>query len=305
MTTNIQSSIPDKSLIKILIVDDDEIVLEVMKTFVSSYGFNFSTATDGLEAVKQLESDYFPIVITDINMPNMNGMELLKHVIKEHPKVGVIVVTGLSEEYSYSDVISAGAIDYMTKPFDGNELLAKLQRVLREQALVKELEQMTIMDALTTLYNRRHFDTKIKEELHRAHRQSYQVFLSFLDVDKFKGYNDTYGHQAGDNLLSTLGHIMINCARKSVDWPFRYGGDEFAFIIAQTNLEQAIKVNQRIMDTYKEHDFGETSLSCGITEFIRNPETPWPDDIKKFIVRADRTLYKAKEGGRDQIVCAS
>lgn len=294
---------PNNENVKILLVDDDPVVLEVMKSIIASYGFTLATANDGKQALAKLESEPFSIIITDINMPIMDGMELLQYVKEHYPKIGVIVVTGLSEDYSYIDVINAGAIDYMTKPFESSELLAKLRRVIREQTLIHELEKRSTCDALTTLHNRRHFDTKIVDEAHRAVRQDYNIFLAFLDVDRFKGYNDTFGHQAGDNLLSALGHIMRNFARRGVDWTFRYGGDEFAIIITQTTMEQAIKINERILATYGEYNFGDTSLSCGLGEFIRDQNIPWQENINQFIKKVDQALYKAKNTGRGKIVC--
>ena len=294
---------PCNENVRILLVDDDPVVLEVMKSIIASYGFALATANDGQQALAKLQGDQFSIIITDINMPIMDGMELLQHVKDHYPKIGVIVVTGLSEHYSYIDVINAGAIDYMTKPFESSELLAKLRRVIREQTLIKELEKRSTSDSLTSLYNRRHFDTKIIDEAHRAVRQDYKIFLSLIDVDRFKGYNDTFGHQAGDNLLSALGHIMRNYARRGVDWAFRYGGDEFAIIITQTTMEQAIRINERILATYLEYNFGDTSLSCGVGEFIRDPGVSWQEDITQFIKRVDQALYEAKNAGRGRIVC--
>lgn len=295
---------PCNENVRILIVDDDPVVLEVMKSIIASYGFALATASDGQQALAKLQSDHFSIIITDINMPIMDGMELLRHVKDHYPKIGVIVVTGLSEHYSYIEVINAGAIDYMTKPFESSELLAKLRRVIREQTLIHELEKRSTSDSLTSLYNRRHFDTKIVDEAHRAVRQDYKIFLSFIDVDRFKGYNDTFGHQAGDNLLSALGHIMRNYARRGVDWAFRYGGDEFAIIITQTTMEQAIRINERILATYLEYNFGDTSLSCGVGEFIRDQGLSWQENINQFIKRVDQALYEAKNTGRGRIVCA-
>ncbi len=302
MSDRYACALPNNEDVKILIVDDDPVVLEVMKSIIASYGFAFATAVDGKQAVERLGTDNFTIVITDINMPVMNGMELLRHVKAHYPKIGVIVVTGLSEEYTYIDVINSGAIDYMTKPFDSSELLARLRRVIREQTLMHELEKLSISDSLTNLYNRRHFDTKIAEEVHRAVRQEYGVFLALIDIDRFKGYNDTFGHQAGDNLLTTLGHILRNHARRGVDWAFRFGGDEFAVIISQTTKDQTIKINERILTTYKEYNFSDTSLSCGVGEFHRDPSLSWQEDINRFIKRVDQALYQAKNAGRGRIV---
>lgn len=295
-------NLPQNKDVKILIVDDDPIVLAVIQSIITAHGFPTATASDGQQALEALHKDRFSIVISDINMPVMNGMELLRHVKAEFPKIGVIVVTGFSEDYSYVEVINAGAIDFLTKPFNGPELLAKLQRVIREQTLIRELEKRSTNDALTNLYNRRYFNTKIVDEIHRAIRQEYSIFLSFIDIDRFKGYNDTLGHQAGDTLLSTLGHILKNYARRGVDWAFRYGGDEFAILISQTTLAQAIKINERILATYMEYDFGDTSLSCGVGEFKRNQNLTWQDNINDFVKRVDRALYDAKHAGRGRIV---
>jgi diguanylate cyclase (GGDEF)-like protein len=288
--------------ISILIVEDNPIVLEVMKGYIGSFGYSYATATDGVEAVECLKKNNHDIVITDINMPKMDGMELLRFTRDNYPKIGVIVVTGLSEEYSYVDVIKAGAIDYMTKPFEGDELLAKLHRVVREQTLVRELEHISIRDALTGIFNRRHFDERLAPELHRGTRQNYSVFLTLIDVDRFKGYNDKHGHQAGDKLLATIGEILSSSARYGVDSAFRYGGDEFAVIIPQTNLDQARKIIERISATYLEHNFDDTSLSFGLAKFTRNEDLSWDEDIENFIRLTDKRLYAAKNSGRGKFV---
>jgi len=303
LLTQLQSkNFPNNEDVHILIVDDDPIVLEVMKSFIASYGYNFQTATDGLNATEVMKTNSFDIVLSDINMPNMDGMDLLKYVKIHHPHTGVILITGLSEEYSYVDVINEGAIDYMTKPFDGNELLAKLQRVLREQKLISELEQISIKDSLTNLYNRRYFDIKVPEEVHRANRQKYSAFLAFIDVDNFKGYNDTFGHQSGDNLLSTTGNILLSCARKGVDWAFRYGGDEFAILITQTTKSQTMQISERIIKTYNDYQFGSTSISIGVTKFILDPNISWKENINIFLKKADQALYKVKESGKNKTI---
>jgi diguanylate cyclase (GGDEF)-like protein len=292
----------DKKDILILLVDDDPFVLEVMKEYIKSFGYVCSTASDGLEAVECLKLDTYNIVITDMNMPNMNGMELLQYTRDNHPKTGVIVVTGLSEEFTFVDVIRAGAIDYLTKPFEGDELLAKLHRVIREQSLVRKLEQISIRDSLTGVYNRGHFDEKLAEELLRGTRQNYSVFLTLIDIDNFKKYNDMHGHQAGDKLLKVLGEILLNSARYGVDSAFRYGGDEFAVIITQTDLPQTRKIIERINTTYMEYDFKETTLSFGVAEFARNESLSWEEDVLNFINIADKRLYVAKNTGRGKII---
>jgi two-component system, cell cycle response regulator len=287
---------------KILIVDDDPFILELLGIFISSFGYEFAAAEDGLRAVELLKKEEYTIVITDMKMPRMDGMQLLKHIKENYPVIDVIVVTGYTGSFSYTDVIKAGASDFISKPFNADELEAKINRIIREQMIVRELEHISMYDALTNLFNRRNFDQKLWEEVHRAHRQGYDIYLALVDVDKFKEYNDSFGHQAGDKLLQSVGRILIDCVRENVDWNFRYGGDEFAIIIPQTTREQVIHVAERILQHYQECNFTKTSLSIGLARFIRAGDRSWQEDISDMISRTDRALYLAKSQGRNQIV---
>lgn len=288
---------------KVLIVDDDPLILETICFFVSSFGFGCESASSGPEALDILTREKFQIVISDIVMPGMDGMELLKEIKNLYPEVGVIIVTGYAENYSYSDVIRAGAIDFISKPFQKDELEAKLDRVVREQNMIRELERLSNCDALTGLYNRRYFDIKLTEEVQRADRQDYQVVLGMLDIDFFKGFNDTYGHQAGDKLLKIVAGVLRACTRENVDFLFRYGGDEFSFILTQTNIDQAASVAERILTSYREQEFdiGETSISIGLTQCDPNRKKSWQENASILVEKADQGLYKAKNNGRNRI----
>lgn len=292
------------SSIKILVVEDDPIILDLLRLFVTSFGYGCVTARDGVEAVaalKAADKDQFDIIITDMMMPNMGGMELLKYTRAHHPNVEVIVVTGHPGTFSYVDVIKAGAIDFIAKPFSENELDAKLKRVLRERNIIRALERLSLSDSLTGLYNRRYFDEKLAEESQRAHRQGYSLFLALLDVDKFKLYNDTLGHQAGDKLLQSLGEVLLQCIRKSVDWAFRFGGDEFAIIIPQAEESQAVEIGNRILRRYRQLRLGSTALSIGLAPFHKQESRDLAQDISGLIARADAALYAAKHQGGNQV----
>ena len=304
MTILTATDVTAKPDTRILIVDDDPLILEVLGTFISSLGHKYLAVEDGKKAVVALEERDYSIVITDMIMPKMDGMELLQHIQKNYPRIDVIVVTGYTGEFSYTDVIKAGASDFISKPFNTDELEAKLNRIIREQSLIRELERLSISDALTNLYNRRYFDVKLNEEVHRAHRQEYPVFLMLLDVDKFKEYNDSYGHQAGDKVLQALSHILAQCTRENVDWTFRIGGDEFAIIVPYTAKSQTVQVAERILQYYREYDFTKTSLSIGLAMFTRHDNTSWIEDVDTLVSKADEALYKAKEEGGNKVVCA-
>ncbi len=288
---------------RILIVDDDPLILETVGFFVSSFGYECDTTSNAREALDILNRKQFNIIISDIVMPGMNGMDLLKEVKKLYPEIGVILVTAYAENFSYSDVIRAGAIDFISKPFLKDELKAKLDRVVREQNIIRDLERLSHSDPLTGLYNRRFFDMKLAEEVRRAARQDYQVVLGMLDVDRFKGYNDTYGHQGGDKLLVRLAQVLRTCTRENVDFLFRYGGDEFSFILTQTSLDQAARIADRMLTTYREQDFdiGDTSLSIGLVLCDLDGDQSWENNASVLVDKADLALYRAKNNGRNLV----
>ena len=287
---------------KILLVDDDQSIIDILSDMIAIFGHDYVTARDGVEAVEKLKKDNFHIVITDMIMPNMDGMELLKHIHANYPSIKIIIVTGYDRTFTYTDVIREGASDFISKPFNTDELEAKINRIIREIELLDQLEILSISDSLTGLYNRRHFDTKIFEEARRAHRQSHDLFLAVIDVDNLKEMNDKYGHLAGDKLLKTVGDIITHCIRENVDWPFRYGGDEFCVILTQVSREQAIKTSERLIQSFNEKKLPLTGLSVGLAQFNRNQDTKWTEDLANLIKRSDAALYKAKQSGRNRVV---
>jgi len=287
----------------ILIVDDNKIVLKTLAFLVTSLNYECMSATNGLEAVDLLKSHSVDLVITDVNMPKMDGMELLRHITRNYSGTDVIVATGYSERASFADVIKAGAIDYIKKPIGLVEMEAKLSRAIRERAMVRKLEELTMHDSLTSLLNRRAFDFHFHKEFERADRQGYSIYLAFIDIDNFKEFNDKYGHQKGDEILIDLGKILVDHIRHSVDLCFRIGGDEFALILPQTTAKLATEITQRILESYAKQDFGTTSLSIGIVPCWRNERFSVEDDEKRMKNYADQAMYDAKRKGKNCVVC--
>ncbi|MFH1019225.1 MAG: diguanylate cyclase [Pseudomonadota bacterium] len=288
---------------RILLVDDDSFILEMLKFSMTAMGHAFDTATDGEAAKDKLKQGGFTMVLTDLTMPRCDGMQLLKHIKEGYPRIEVIVITGHAEIHGYTDVIRAGASDFITKPFGMDELEAKVSRVIREQTLIRRLEHLSMRDMLTDLYNRRYFELKLHEEVPRAHRQGYPVFLALLDVDRFKDYNDQHGHQAGDRVLQDIGKILVQSIRENVDWCFRFGGDEFAIIIPYTTVVQAGQIADRIQERYSlEPRYSSTSLSIGLAQFVRRPGCSWPEDIAYLVARADKAMYAGKAQGGKRVI---
>jgi len=287
---------------KILLVDDDPAILEILADLMAIFGHEYVVANDGLDAIEKLKEDHFHIVLTDMMMPGIAGMELLKYIHSNYPNIKVMVLTGYDRTFNYTDVIRAGASDFISKPFNTDELEAKINRLVREIELVRQLELLSISDGLTDLYNRRYFDIKIFEEARRAHRQNHNLFLAVLDVDNLKAVNDKYGHLAGDKLLKSVGDIIKHCIRENVDWPFRYGGDEFCVILIQVSQEQALATAERFIQSFNEKKLPLTGLSIGLAKFIRSKDKKWTDDIADLIKRADNALYEAKHSGRNRVM---
>ncbi len=289
--------------VRILAVDDDPQILKMLEITINSFGYQCSTAVDGLDALEKLAHGSFSLVLTDLTMPRMDGMALLREIKNHYPRLDVIVITGYAEKFSYTDVIKAGACDFIAKPFNIDELEAKLHRALREQTMLHQLEQLSMRDPLTGLFNRRGFEVKLEEEAPRAYRQNYPLYLAIIDMDNFKEYNDEFGHQAGDRALQAIGRLLLNSTRDNVDWCCRPGGDEFSIILPYTDNEQAMAVAERIIEQYRLAPFGNTSLSIGLASFHRHPQRTWGEDIEHLQFLADQAMYRSKQAGGNRISC--
>jgi diguanylate cyclase (GGDEF)-like protein len=228
----------------------------------------------------------FTFLLTDMRMPHMNGMELIKRVSNGFPNINIIAMTGYSEGYRYIDVLNSGASDFIKKPFESDELEAKIQRIINERNLKQELNRLSITDALTGLFNQRHFYIRLKEEVMRAKRQQNPLALILLDLDNFKAYNDAYGHLAGDDILRKAGELINTSIREGVDSGYRYGGDEFAIILIEANMTIAKGIGNRVEELLLKKV--NIKASMGFTIFSKGM------NYKDFVSAADKNLYKVK-----------
>jgi diguanylate cyclase (GGDEF)-like protein len=295
--------------ISVLLVDDDIAVKSSTEEFLALSGFNVTSASNAEEALELLDTFTPDIVITDIMMQEMDGLELTEY-IKKNYGAAVIVMTGYSADYSYEEAVNAGASDFIFKPFRFEELDLRIKRVLQEMRLqnehakmMKKLEELAITDGLTRLYNSRHFFSQVKTEMERYTRYLHPLSLLILDIDLFKNFNDTWGHLEGDKVLMAMGEIITCCLRTN-DTAYRYGGEEFTVILPETRLEEACLVGERIMGILAERRFtpvpGESvtvTISIGVTEFVKE------DNLESFIKRADEAMYCSKKAGRNRLTC--
>jgi two-component system, cell cycle response regulator len=231
----------------ILVVDDEEFVREPIVAMLERLGFDAEAAPSGEEALEVLANGRTTFLLTDIRMPgDVDGLELIRRTKAQYPNVCAIAMTGHSKEFNYVEVVNAGATDFVNKPFGIEELEAKIKRAIIERNTREELNRLSITDSLTGLYNQRHFYVRLKEEMARSRRQKYELAVILLDLDRFKEYNDSFGHLAGDKLLQKVGETINNCIRQDVDSGYRYGGDEFAVILIGAENGVAEMMTRRI-----------------------------------------------------------
>jgi len=296
-----------KKKVQILIVDDDVAVRNTMNEYINTAGYDSDAVSCAEEALERLEKKSFHVVITDIILPAMGGLDLTK-IIKKDNDSDVIVMTGYSDDYSYEEVINIGASDFVIKPVRLEELLLRLKRVLKERELTKErirmmekLQKLAVTDGLTKLYNSRSFYSQLEMEVDRFNRYKHPLALLLLDLDHFKDYNDNYGHLEGDKVLVHFSRIIKSCLRTN-DTAYRYGGEEFTVILPETGGEEAGPVAQRIRAALEAERFSpvngkkvKITISIGVTEY--QPQ----EELSTFIQRADRAMYRSKQKGRNMV----
>jgi diguanylate cyclase (GGDEF)-like protein len=278
-----------------------------MDEYIANAGFSTLAASSAEEALELIEKNNFAVVITDIRLPGLGGLELTK-VIKQKNGSDVIVVTGYSDDYSYEEAINIGASDFVIKPVRLEELLLRLRRVLNERQLstertrmMQKLQKLATTDGLTKLYNSRSFYSQLELEVDRYNRYKHPLSLLLLDIDNFKEFNDKFGHLEGDKVLVRFSQIIKSCLRTN-DSAYRYGGEEFTVILPETNGDEAKTVAQRIRSSLETEKFkpipdrnAKITISIGVTQYFPKEE------LSAFIRRADKAMYLSKKNGRNRV----
>ena len=274
----------------ILIVDDDPFLRETLEKLLEVVGISSHSASNGNDALKMLDNSEYTMILTDMKMPGIDGMDLIKLICEEHD-ISVIAMTGYSEGYTYVDVINAGANDFIKKPFGIEELEAKIRRIITERNLRRELNRLSITDALSELFNQRHFYFRLNEEVKRAKRQGNSLAVMLMDLNDFKLYNDKYGHLAGDEVIREAGEIIRNSIRDAVDSGYRYGGDEFAVILIDADMEITKDIGNRIEKAFCSKN--KVTVSIGYSIYKGDMA------VEELIDIADKDLYKTKHNKKN------
>lgn len=311
--------------IRILVVDDELSIRGILTNLLREDGYDVTAASSGEEALELFTKGHYQLVITDIVMGNMNGIELLQKVKGINSDTQVVIMTSYASLDTTITALRSGAYDYLIKPFEDlnlisaliNRALEKVKLITENRSLLEDLKQknealekanmalqsLAIQDGLTGVYNHRYFQEALFTEIVRSQRNNHTFSLIFMDVDHFKTYNDTHGHVEGDNVLRTLAELFKKHVRRS-DIVARYGGEEFVIILPETPKEKGYIVAENLRKLVEEYPFkgkerqplGMVTLSMGCANFSEDGT-----DAATLIRYADKALYKAKNSGRNVV----
>jgi diguanylate cyclase (GGDEF)-like protein len=297
----------------VLIIDDSDTIRERIIHTLKSYELfdRYHEADDGLEGFKKLLSDPVDVILCDLEMPRIDGFKFL-NMIKARPDlqdVPVIILTGMNNRELKIKGLEKGASDYITKPFDPEELVARVKIHLKIKHLQDDLKrtnelllELSNTDHLTGLFNRRYLMETLEKEFQRNLRKGGNLSLILLDIDHFKKVNDTYGHLQGDVVLNKVA-LQLQKELRSYDIAARYGGEEFVALLPDAMPKEALFVAERIRQAIQGSKFSGALASLAITVSMGIATLPAPDGttVDNFIKMADDALYQAKANGRNRV----
>jgi diguanylate cyclase (GGDEF)-like protein len=310
--------------LKILVVDDTRALRDLLSMMIESLGHTVVLAADGVEAVEVARRERPDLVMMDIEMPNKNGYEAAREIVRERDAdwLPIIFLSASESDQDLEKAIESGGSDYLLKPVSLVVLGAKINSMRRIDdmrrkqvdlarqlsAAYRELENISQRDALTGASNRGHLDAYLEQELLRARRSRTPLSVILADADFFKAYNDHYGHQSGDYCLQQIVQALRTACRRPADLVARYGGEEFMLVLPETPAEGAALVaeaaRKAVLECALPHAHSAASdritISVGVATAAPQKEiTP-----ERLIAIADEALYRAKSLGRNRVVAA-
>jgi len=292
--------------IRVLIVDDAATVRYALEKSLTASGFETETAKDGAEALAKLKPGHgFDVVVSDLKMPLVDGCTLVTTIqaSAELSSLPVVILTGSTEKQDHLANLEAGAAAYLSKPWDDEVLTATVRRLAKQKNRQVELERDSRTDPLTGLNNRRFGVDRLTQEIERCRRYGGTLSVAMIDIDHFKRINDTLGHAAGDDVLVKVA-AELRGASRSTDIVLRWGGEEFLFAFAQTDITLAAGIVERFRAKLAAVPIAvraagvdvPVTVSCGVACLEAE------DSLDTLVDRADNALYKAKESGRNRLL---
>ena len=318
----------------VLLIDDEEAILAGISYVLEKNGYRVVTANGGEQGLEVFKKENLQLVITDLVMDGIGGLEVLKQVKEIKPETMVVIMTGHGEMDSSIEALRLGASDYLLKPCKEEELLFRVTRcfeklqmlndakktneklkksVIKHQELEKslrasnkQLELLSTLDGLTGIANRRTFEKFLEREWKSSMRHTQPATAIMMDIDFFKLYNDTYGHQAGDDCLKKVARTIEKSLRRPGDLVARYGGEEFVAILSDTSQKGAFSLAEKVRASVEALEIPHqaspvnkfVTISLGVAS--RVPERGDASSI--LISEADQSLYKAKQEGRNRVM---
>jgi len=297
---------------KILVIEDSKLNQEILKRILKKQ-YNLNFAQDGIEALEKAKTEQPDLILLDLILPGIDGFEVLQELKKNDitRSIPVIIITGRTNPEEEVKGLQSGAVDYITKPF--HEVVVKA-RVETQERILKQMriiEEYGLIDTLTNIPNRRQFDQVLVREWNRSIRDKKPFSLLMIDVDHFKMYNDSYGHQQGDVALKAVAETITISLKRKIDIAARWGGEEFAVLLPNTSTEGALLVGECIRENIEslsipfivEGDDSYHNITVSIGAAVNDPLQS--KSMFDLILQADKALYKAKDLGRNRVVADS
>jgi len=300
-------------IFKVLVADDSPVYRKLVESALAGQQYTVLFAKSGREAMALFAAHQPDLVITDWEMPDLSGVELCQRIRNDFQKsyAYVIILTGNTQKSGLLVGLAAGADDYLTKPFEPTELLARVGvgcRIVefhrQIEAKNRLLEELALTDTLTGLPNRRAIEAWAATELTAAVRHGFSFWVVMADLDHFKTINDTFGHDAGDRVLKAFAEILRANSRRS-DICGRIGGEEFLIVLTHTDANGAAVAVNRIREDFAEHilTFGTHEIAA-TASFGMAGLSQQVQDFSQLVSRADVALYSAKRLGRNRLALA-
>jgi diguanylate cyclase (GGDEF)-like protein len=292
---------------KILLIDDAPANLKVLINALKNANYEILVATGGKTALEIAAYETPDLILLDIIMPEMNGYEVFAKLKANvtTKTIPVIFISARDEEEDETKGLELGAVDYISKPIKPLIVKARVKTHLELKRQRDILENLSTIDGLTGIPNRRRFDEFIEQEWHRAIRSHFPLSLIMMDIDYFKLFNDNYGHITGDECLKQVAQTLAKTIERKTDLVARYGGEEFVSVLPMTDAKGAVimakKFQRSILSLGIEHAYSDTAdhitISLGIATIIPSKHTTH----QVLIEMADKALYLAKVSGRNQL----
>jgi two-component system, cell cycle response regulator len=298
----------------ILLAEDDPVTRMLMTRFLKKAGYEVDAVANGSDALDRMTKRYYPMLVTDWEMPEMDGVALCKAVrnMQLDGYVYALLLTARDAKEHIIAGLEAGADDYLIKPVHEAELIARLnagRRILNLEHSLRAANQrnriLSITDALTGTYNRRYLMEQLPRELERCRRYAYPLSVLMCDIDHFKQINDARGHAAGDEVLQQFAARAQKSIRMNSDWVARYGGEEFVIVLPETAHEGAVAVAEKIRSLISGTPFATRAGDATVTASfgIASTGPNGPDislKVDAIIRTADECLYRSKQEGRNR-----